>query len=226
MKRIISILLVLCFVCSSSVSIVASANVPTVDSSTFVYDGATYTVTIETYYVGTENEYSIITTSGNGDLVTLDTRIPNTYFENGEKKTFRVTEVEENSRASRPTAINHGLSIATGWGYSFSEWHTIEVAETLGDSNVTTLTTLIALVLESTGYGAGTTIAGYLAGQILTFTKNSPLYELDDAFWLRTYTYGYSYVLSQFAYVHQVYAKDYTKIPNGAKKQNTTPYSF
>lgn len=217
MRRFICVLLSCMMVLG--LSTVAFAENGTTEVDTYTIDGVTYQNVVQTYNAGTPTEYKTLTITGSDGMVITASTNNDYIVKNGETIHYTVTEMPA-TRASRPTAIEHGLSIGSNWIYSRNTWLEVTTEEDVRNLGVFA----IQAVLFGCGFQGASDVLG-LANELYNF-YNSTSVRYPDAFWVRTYYYGYSGAISQFAYVKQLYSSDYDKIPDGARKVNPTPYPF
>lgn len=222
MKRIISLILVVCVLFSCSIVAVATEPVIMVDTDSYTFNDVEYTVTVYTYSQGASDEYRISSITGSdGSLTTSDSR-ENYVVEDGVKHYYTVNDISTNVRASRPTAIQHGLSVDTSlWGYISSSWKEVALTDTVESYTAAAFTSLVIANIP----GAAKAVTA-LATKIYDFYQDYDNYHKDTGFWYREYKYGYRTVVSQFAHIRQTYTQNYTVIPGAAFKHNGTPYTF
>lgn len=202
LKKIVCTILILVFMCN--ITVFASATNLTASKSTEVLlvNGVEYTRTTEIVNENTIDEYTVISVESANEISVFDTRF-NYILYNGEKIHFTIGE-DVLARATKPTTIDHGYvdQIASHWVYSYSNWVEYKLDQALGNVTMAVWLTMMgpwALPLELINI-----LADY-------FDKTD---EQANAFWIRRYYYGNTYVVSDFATVSQSYTNDYTPIPD------------
>ena len=133
MKRFICVLLSCMMVLG--LSTVAFAENGTTEVDTYTIDGVTSQNVVQTYNAGTPSEYKTLTITGSdGTVVTANTN-DDYVVQNGDAIHFTAAAVPE-TRASRPTAIEHGLSIRSNWSYIRSSWIDVDVPQGIADVGI------------------------------------------------------------------------------------------
>lgn len=199
MKKIVASLLSLVIMCNMMVFASASSSETNKTVTTVTANGIEMIKTIQVINMGTEEEYSIITVCSGNEVAVRDTRY-NYVLLNGEKINFTIGE-NVLSRATRPTTIDHDYidRIANHWSYSYSTWVDYKFEKALNDLSMIALQTLLEAV------GVVLDVIEALGGYFQR-TEDAPLI---DAFWVRTYFYGNTYVVSDFATIKQIYTETY-----------------
>lgn len=217
MKRFICVLLSCMMVLG--LSTVAFAENGTTEVDTYTIDGVTYQNVVQTYNAGTPTEYKTLTITGSDGMVITASTNNDYIVKNGETIHYTVTEMPA-TRASRPTAIEHGLSIGSNWSYIRSSWIDVEVPQGIADAGIGVLQGILFV----SGMEGVSNLVGVATELYNMYVSDRGLYPY--AFYIRDYEYGYQGAISNFAYVKQLYTSEYDSIPGTSRKYNPTPYPF
>lgn len=115
--------------------------------------------------------------------------------------------------ASKPTSIQHGMTVGSRWIYSYSQWSTVECYVQAQDELISAITSFFvsAGLTPLIGSEAADAI-GDAAGEFLAWLNRNGLDINENAFYVRSYVYGNRYILSNFAEIYQGYCTDYTPL--------------
>ena len=167
--------------------------------------GEKYTVSVEKGVDSSGQEYYVSTVANEdgSDVSIADSRY-NYILVNGKKIEYSISDVIPTLASTPPTTIDHDYVdvIHERWGYMYSNWSNYQLETTLVNAGVSGIVALLTMKL-----GKIRSVATSIALSLLQSCSAN-----DDAFYIRTYWYGDSYVMGRKSWVTQYYTENYTPL--------------